>query len=406
MSTSLSRHLFRLDEVAAALRYSIVNRRIEEGMFWTLELIDSEEIELLFDVLFESWVFTVGAKRFALLTGFIKTAQKIVSSPVDAANSLLLLSFSLLKLPSTCSDGSIAAIPILVNENIRQNEITMRMHKLTIDNVMNDDEFLQIIRRGNALKAALHRRLSGAAAAATIPIYLKERAEMQLLIRQLPSICMRCRGPAWPQILETMEILVLCMTDADWAESIMELPAELSAGMQECIEGWRALTGRRARRIFEVPKWCLKWQTARGRTYYARRGEPFITNVAELREPWHAMGGCRFWDRMAAAYGCIVNGRHIYGATEDAWEAFVNAAFPDDIPDEWSLEAQLMSHGEGTVAPGGSPSAIQWLRSWFPTRSIAVPSPLAKVDAILANRTFRGVFIDEWMAELSLTDSP
>jgi hypothetical protein len=112
------------------------------------------------------------------------------------------------------------------------------------------------------------------------------------------------------------------------------------------------------------------------------------------------MGGCRFWDKAAAAYGCVVNGRHIYGSTEDAWEAFVNAAFPDDIPDEWSLEAQLMSHGEGALAPGGSPSAIQWFRSWFPAGPFQ-----AKVEAILANRTFHGVFIDEWMAELSLTGS-
>jgi hypothetical protein len=75
MSTSLSRHLFRLDEVAAALRYAIVERRIEEGMFWTLELIDSEEVGTLIETLLEVWTFAIGTARLAVLPVFSKIAQ-------------------------------------------------------------------------------------------------------------------------------------------------------------------------------------------------------------------------------------------------------------------------------------------------------------------------------------------
>jgi len=64
MRTSLSRHFYRLDEVRSALRDCIVNRRVDKGLFWTQELLDSGEDEYLFETLLEIWAFAVGPAKF------------------------------------------------------------------------------------------------------------------------------------------------------------------------------------------------------------------------------------------------------------------------------------------------------------------------------------------------------
>jgi hypothetical protein len=390
MSTSLSRHLFRTDEVVAALRYSIVNRRIEEGMFWTLELIDSEESWLLFETLFETWLLSVGAKRFALLAGFIKTAQKIVSSPGCCVDDLLLLAFSLLKLPRTCSDGSTAAIPILMAEELKSNRLNIQLEGLGINSQSGIQE---AIRRGDVGAAArwLLRGSGSSSRSSSLPVSA-ERRQVQQALRTIPHLGGRYTAqPIWQLLATILELQALCLDAASWEESMTAgLPEHLSPAIQATIREWTALIGRRQRRIFAIPKWCLKWETARGALLYTE------STAAELREPWYAMCGNPYWDRKAAEFGCASPA----DIEDPGWDGFVNFAFPDDIPDEWSAAARELSHGEGTAAPGRPPTAANWFRSWFPDNSYAIPGAFSKLNMILENMAATGTRMDEILSQL------
>ena len=120
--------------------------------------------------------------------------------------------------------------------------------------------------------------------------------------------------------------------------------------------------GRRAARVYEIPKEAMHAGTTRGSL--AKR----FTNINDVREPIYGLvDGCTWWREAIAAAGIVVR-REANGDVEiefpddDTIEAFYDKHFPDDIPDEWSAVDQMKSHGVGvaesaTVAP--APVAVR-----------------------------------------------
>lgn len=412
MSTSLSRHLFRLDEVAAALRHAILERRIEEGMYWTLELIDSEEVPLLIETLLEVWVFAIGTARLAVLPVLSKIVQTMNAGAGACASNagvspfitefLLDFVYKIVRLPKSCRDGSLLSIATLAREDLQQGGLDVKMEEMTVDPEGIKENCKSAIRRGDSRAAA--RWIWRQPAVATVAIrecVNAERRPLQAACRgaaaayALGALGPRFSAPIWSAIWQIMEVLVLCMPADAYADSSRPLAGSSSAELQEEIRGWQSLIGRRRRRCFAVPKLALKWITARGRSTYRP------TNYKELREPWLHMGGCAYWRRKAAEFGCEVVGTAISTADDDAWEGFSTFAFPDDIPDEWSAADQVWSHGEGMVAPEDQPSRANWFRNWFPETSAAAPQN----SKILLNRIIENkkcpqdiIWMDQWLA--------
>jgi hypothetical protein len=410
MSTSLSRHLFRLDEVAAALRYAIIERRIEEGMYWTLELIESEEINLLLETLLEVWVFTIGTARLAVFPVLSKIAQTMKSPDAGACagSGTLLMSeflldfvYKILRLPKSCRDGSLLSIATLAREDLQHGGIDVKMEEMMVDMAGVQENCKSAIRRGDARVAARWIwRMPAVARVAIRGCVNAERRPLQAACRGAgqtfaDALGRRFSAPIWGPLWDILEVLVLCMPADAYAESTKPLLGSASADLQMEIRRWQSLVGRRRRRCFAVPTAALKWITVRGRSTYTP------TNFGELREPWLTMGGCAYWRRKASEFGCEVVGNAISTADDDAWEGFCAFAFPDDIPDEWSAADQAWSHGEGYMAPGFQPSRPNWFRSWFPETSAAGPAN----SKILLNRILESVpcpleyiWMDEWLA--------
>lgn len=394
MQTSLSRHLFRLDEVAAALRYSVLERRIEEGMYWTLELIDSSEYRLLFETLLEVWLSAIGCARLGFLFDFSKLMGRLCEPSNELSEGLLQLSYNLLRVPKDCRDGSVLAIAILNLEDCRNesasDDLTNAMSALSIE-TKQLKSYLQISSNPNtAIRACLrsHQPI------VQLPIINPIRIAAQSSCRLLKSYK---NTYGWNYLWICMETLIICMTDDHYNEAIrMNVDMPIGAEMRNEIYGWIGLTGRRTRRIYTIPKWCLKWCTVRGRSTY----QPM--NLVELREPWNTMGGCVYWVQKAAEFGCVCIGNCISpNASEDeAWEGFSEFAFPDDIPDEWSLADQLKSHGEGMVAPDDLPSHSNWFRGWFPENSWACPDARSKINKILEKAPIYSnvIWFDDWLS--------
>ena len=400
MHTSLSRHLFRLDEVAAALRYSIVERRIEEGMYWTLELLDSSEYKLLFDTLLEVWLSTIGCARLGFLFEFSKLAPSLTKPSNELNDSLLSLSYNLLRVSTDCRDGSVLAIAIVTLEDFVAAANAG-------NNISLDEQMASLSLNELASIAALKSKLySGANPAIAIRSWLATKSIDNLPVvnpirRTAQAACRLFKNyknsSGWKYLWVSLEILILCMKDEQYNESIRGSDmVPLGVGARELVMGWIALTGRRKRRCYTIPKWCLKWCTERGRSTY----QPM--NIEEIRQPWTAMGRSAYWAQKAAEFGCEIIGNEISAeaSSDEAWEGFMNFAFPDDIPDEWSLEDQMKSHGEGVVAPGYAPSFSNWFRSWFPENSWASPGALSKINKIIeAAPIYSGViWFDDWLS--------
>lgn len=389
MSTSLSRHLFRLDEVAASLRYALIERRIDEGMYWTEELIDSEELELLLKIIIDVWVFTIGP--FGRLS-MLPVISQVVAGP--SAASLRLLSFSILRTPKSIADGSVLAIAVLAFEDLRAPSLETQIENMSIGSAIQPDNSVATAINQRNLRAAARYILKGG----TVKGLILERREYITAVRRLVAGADRS---IWRVLWSIIDAMILIMMPKEFAAATAGVATELTQSMQEKLAEWQATVGRRRRRCFKVQTVAIKWLTARGRMSYNE------TTIRDLmnNNVWRLFKGCRYWDRKAVEFGLIggleAAENAIDDETQDALEGFINFAFPDDIPDEWSVADRQLSHGDGFVVPGTLPSRANWLRGWLPETAAAVastPKEYSKIRQIIESSQLAGYYMDEWLA--------
>jgi hypothetical protein len=63
---SLTLHLYRKDEVLAAMRWAIVNHNISESIYWGLELFDSDMEQDALEILEFIWITEIGFSSFRI----------------------------------------------------------------------------------------------------------------------------------------------------------------------------------------------------------------------------------------------------------------------------------------------------------------------------------------------------
>jgi hypothetical protein len=352
MRTSLSRHFYRLDEVRSALRDCIVNRRVDKGLFWTQELLDSGEDEYLFETLVEVWAFAVGPAKFRWVTDAYQVGRE----------DLLMLSLQLLRLPHEAADGSLLGMTLQAYEDCR------RGGKLASPVTA----FREAIRKGAVrTAAAAWLQLDVASGAAVLGEQCAlAPASKTLALEALSTWASWAPGslarPIWGTLTAMMAIMVLCMNEVQWSASISpyrKMTDDMQTRILELLADWRGLLGRRERRVFEIPRDCLKWDTERGRMRWTEN------TTEELWRIWEVMDGTRCWDDLAATTGYAWSGYDTTG-----WAEFIEAAFPDDWPEEWSVEDQRLSHGFGSLSPAERLYRLQWLGRWLPAAGLLAES--------------------------------
>lgn len=107
---------------------------------------------------------------------------------------------------------------------------------------------------------------------------------------------------------------------------------------------WTPLIGKRTGRVYEIPTEALTPTTTRGALSIK------YTNIGELRDPVPSLfEGCAWWRSQLEQIGATQDDETgaVVFPNDDVLEAFYATHFPDDIPDEWSLDDQLKSHGRG-----------------------------------------------------------
>lgn len=130
---------------------------------------------------------------------------------------------------------------------------------------------------------------------------------------------------------------------------------------RELLDGWQAILGRRSRRGFTIPSGCLSPYTARG-------AQPVTeTTTDELRNIHNTFHLSSYWSSICPP---------LPRCDEDlVWEQWLNKIFlQDDIPDEWSKEDQLKSHGAGVQRLNSKPTVGKWLWDCVPRDAVAMPS--------------------------------
>jgi hypothetical protein len=307
LSTMLTRHLYRIDEVKASCKYALLKKNYREALFWSMELIDTFMSSELKKIMIAAWFEGIGRASYPL---FIDLVQADPDDLLDYVGAICSVErdasiFSLLALGSLDWMKQVDRVVPMAISGPEDLEIRC---------------ILRALKQGKALFA---------------------------------WTLLRCREDIWDlleKVVSAKERYVLSKL-----QEIGSWESKAAATLLICDKGtggWKAvrryvdmglftefseLEGRRARRIFKTRPEAIAYKTGRGEMSRS------MTNIQEIREPLTALYGSPYWDRVAEDFG---GWRPIY-KNDEAKETFYDLYFPDDIPDEWSQTDQEKSHGAG-----------------------------------------------------------
>lgn len=313
---SLTRNLYREDEVLAALRLSLIRGNAAEALDWAQEAADSDMDVKLFQTLLSVWLNYVGVQNISWLGWLI---EAIEASPTE--HDIIALVTELARSPK---DTSVFAIQVL---GMTQSTTTPDYVK----RIVLPESLRGLNAHETAFVSAVLQRKSEFAWNLSAPLWETGRAEELLCeIHMIPLIekISEVLEPIWSAefVWPFRALAILVATSRTELKEV----AERGPLDQAYVDEWnkRATLSMRKRRILTVPAECLHWQTERGRM------APGLSTESDIMLDWRrSLSMSSFWlDKL-------------HHSQHDTY-------FPDDIPDEWSSKDRQKSHGPSS---GGNP---------------------------------------------------
>ena len=309
-----TRHFYRYDEVRAALLYAIMRGRPLETAFWCQEWLDSGLVEELWATLVEAWLWFCLSSNPHWITDRCETdphlaAYRLAVGPKD--NSLwAVLCINPVDMPDTLC----ANVPPRI--------------ELTKSNL---ERYLSI---------ALYQRKGLAACWAALKLGMGSKE-----LHYTSALCESLKSKLHPLIGIPDSVMICASVLWACSSDVKRIDVPMSQEVLDSISKWCKLFGRRGRRLFSVPVECLYGITERGCISQK------VSTIDELR----------------SIHDILTEGRKF--SSDDEMEQFYTAIFPDDIPDEWSLEDQEKSHGPGVLRTGERLGMAKLGRIWFQAES-------------------------------------
>ena len=338
----LTRHLYRYDEVKQNLIYCIHVQRIEEAIFWTMELIDSFCAEDIVSLCFQAWILGIGWKGFGFLSLFESILQ---NEEVEEATLYELVNTLLHEKERDASVYGLLMNGVLISSQV--DRIVPMVLDDKFRNLSSEKQFLiSTIKQKKILLAwtFLRNHWSEDTLILLDTLCNDYQKEAYTFLRSCPLFGEKF---LWEQ--RALLVLCLCAEKNSFKEKTLK---PLSSSIIQLKEEWGELEGRRKRRVHKILTEAILWGTARSL-------EPNTqTNIGELMDPRRSLKGCPYWEEVATSMGSWAHIRKV----DELKEAFYDMYFPDDIPDEWSSKDREKSHGYGLLI--GTNIANQQYKGW------------------------------------------
>ena len=331
-----TRHFYRIDEVCAALEYDIQRKRNLESIFWVQELIDSEEFESIKETLFKAWFHNIGLENIHIVNDILTITQE--SDILTIVNTM-----------KYCKRDCTLPVMFLYGLSSNTYKNTNVQFNVPADLIVEDkklETFIHACCLGKYLDAwILSNIISKDDFDTYIVRIIKHKYTNNIDISKLV------------ELLEKESIYAKCALVGIACYGINEPKKELKTideDYKKQINLWNGLLGKRKRRIYQIPKDCLYGRTYRGTLTHQQ------SNMNELYDTQQLLEGQYIYEEFI----------HIYENYDDfkkrdkEYESFIDWYFPDDIPDEWSLEDKKMSHGNGINQPTDTPFIRRYFNRW------------------------------------------
>jgi len=332
---TLTLHLYKYEEVIAALQWAIIHNLSEEAIFWGLELYDSGLIDDVFEVLVSLWAQHIGFGKhgLAVLYNMIKLQECDNLDREMWIYSLYIWSnirtmdttgFQLLVRGST--------IPVEWNLNFSHTSEYKSLDVATTD----------CLTRGKLTEAWLIARAIPSERQWLLLNELsqkKERLEIFNILKGLQiSDCVK-RSICFILLTVSLPTLIQSMVTPNLDSLVLNgLPREIALA----IEDWDSEDSIRKRRKFKIRPEAI-WNCSR--SFMDVSESNFIDIEMNLEK---ALMESPCWQSILEDY--MEPDKEGQWKSDAYREMFYKTYFPcsvDDIPDEWSLKDKEKSHGQG-----------------------------------------------------------
>lgn len=319
-------NFYRIDEVCAALQYTISNRRYKESLFWTKELLDSKEYERIFETLFITWFHNIGL-------GNIDILKYIININTQCEDDVYTLVYGMTVLKESMRNCTLPVMflygvsnPLYKNRNV--------YFQLPVELVQDNpkvDAFIRAVLLGKFLEAWLLYQTTDVTS--VIEKIIKVKFKNNDLIKMINDLQSAEIHEAYKMCAV---IGILCCKEDTLLKNVGSI-RYIDDDSRKILYEYEALIGKRKRRALMIPKECLYGKTKRGTMTYTD------SNIRELYDPEYIIENSKIFDTILEKYGSY----EAFVEDAESLENFMNWYFPDDIPDEWSRADQEKSHGYG-----------------------------------------------------------
>jgi hypothetical protein len=352
MTSSLTRHLYTLDEVVSALQLCLRFRRSDETPFWLWELVRSNEAELAHQTLRQAWLdFGGGWFAPAMLTAPPKTDTAWLQR-LDTVVQAIELAGTASSIPLMTRTANTPRPGTTSTKGLRAAAARAWVATLApAEGMPRDQAALWYLALHGAIRAKNAVDVAWLLQAAA-PVLSVEAIWAALQGDEAVRNAATLHPVSQIQHQITAALLMMGPTD-------MQEPTKRRAIPADAWVAYDATLGRRTARRFPIPTMALHSETTRGRLADTE------TNIDDLHNPIpHLAKGCAFWRTELRKF------------PDTTTEEFHAAYFPDDIPDEWSAADQQKSHGSGVASTAPPIPALR-------------EEPVADLDAALEITVYR-----------------
>jgi len=340
-----TRHFYEVDEVVAALRWCMRQGRIQEALFWCLELLDSELLDKVRDELYTNWLWLFGLGSLSAL-------------PLLQDYTCLELVYGLTRLPKEKRDRSI--LVLLLFGSMDTVAPDRPSYIPCLEPLFEQKECTGLER---AFLSAVYQGKSRVAFDLSRPLWQQDATRVFELLQEIQrfkhnqeslaeSLTLLEFQSIDPWATRACAIGSVCLDKKRLQNSLKPLDTELPPHLVATLEEWKEITGRRKRRIFAIPHECLYKVTERG---CRSNKESTLEKLYTLNE--ERLEGCPFWNRVLEEEVPWIN--------DERKEAFYDLYFPDDIPDEWSKQDQEKSHGPCVLINNEVVNEKKYIDRWY-----------------------------------------
>lgn len=335
MDTHLTLHLYRVQEVLAALRYAIIKHNYKETLFWGLELYDSDVLSESLEMLFGLWMDVYGIPSWQLLLQ-LHTIQQTGELERDTWVHLLMGWSQQKNQDSTLFQ--------LLVRGLRKDSdwLTSFPHTLTYET--EKDAITDCLTRGKLLEAWLFARSLSVEDQWSI-LQSVASTQDQSKVNAVSLLAGLTYGD--PIQKRAAAFCVVALDSKRWALTKVSLGYNSFALQLETVRlmrEWNEYTILRKQRIFAIRPEAILHVTQRSSISTQVSTESDILENLET-----TLWNSPYWRAIMSEYVLELDENQFTWASSSDKESFYDTYFiyPGDIPDEWSLADREKSHGRG-----------------------------------------------------------